>query len=50
MTQNQKTIALISFVLLVAGGVGYFYFKKSNTPIEGVDEEDIAQLKQIEIV
>jgi len=50
MTQNQKTIALVSFVLLIAGGVGYFYFRRKNTPLQGVNEEDIAQIKQIEIV
>lgn len=50
MTQNQKTIALVSFILIIAGGVGYFYFRKKNTPLQGVNEEDIEQIKQIQIV
>jgi hypothetical protein len=50
MTQNQKTIALISFVLLVAGGVGYLYFRKASVPLEGIDEADKEQLKKIQMV
>jgi hypothetical protein len=50
MTANQKTIALVSFVILVAGGFAYFYFRKSSSIVEGIDEQDVEQLKQIEIV
>lgn len=50
MTQNEKTIAFVSFVILVAGGFAYYYFRKSSAIVEGIDEQDVAQLKQIEIV
>jgi len=50
MTQNAKTIAFVSFVFLVAGGFAYYYFRKKSSPVEGIDEQDVAQLKQIEIV
>jgi hypothetical protein len=50
MTANQKTIALVSFVILVAGGFAYFYFRKVSVPLEGVDKKDIEELKQIRMV
>jgi hypothetical protein len=50
MTQNQKTIALVSFVLLVAGGVGYFYFRKKSVPLEGIDKADKEELTKIQMV
>jgi hypothetical protein len=50
MTQNQKTIALVSFVLLIAGGVGYFYFRKKTVPLEGIDQADKAELSKIQMV
>lgn len=50
MTQNQKTIALVSFVLLVAGGVGYFYFRKKTIPLEGIDQADKEELSKIQMV
>jgi hypothetical protein len=50
MTSSQKTIAFVSFVILVAGGFAYLYFRKVSAPVEGIDEQDVAQLKQIEIV
>lgn len=50
MTQSQKTLAFVSFVIVVAGATAYWYFKKASTPIQGINDEDIAELKQIEIV
>ena len=50
MTSSQKTIAFVSFVILVAGGFAYLYFRKVSAPVEGIDEKDVAVLKTIEIL